>query len=281
MDELKTFKVLTILLAIMLGLCISRLIATNMKSQFHRENLRVEHFHAKSLASKKTARKKDNLKTVNRQQKLPPFYNEIINDSMRKSALHFKTNQQDISLMLEIRKELEGNHVLLAISTQQLAQVRVANEALQKENSALKNLCDNLKQNSLLTHALLNARLTEIDNIQLQAVKRRQSRLTTRSACTKKLIGNFKTSIDFRNLTYKILGPQGEIIHEVDGVFASRVLGFNETLFASSSLYHLSKPSIYNVEVVFTPRGKLEPGTYKIEIWSNYLYIKSLQIKLE
>ena len=199
----------------------------------------------------------------------------------------FRLNEQQITneaLSAEnksLKKIKKQRDEFSALNKELLNRVETLNEMLVRtrhENEAMVLAMNSLEQRSRVLEDELNkAILTSVDNTQVQSWK--SNKLTVKARQAKKLVATFEVPSELLNLNYSITDPAGKIVTGKDGLIASRKVGEGKTYIASRG-DHTKGFAHAQVEMTYTPNEKLKPGTYKIEILNDNLYVGSLQAGL-
>ena len=190
---------------------------------------------------------------------------------MQKENASLKQYKQQLADIQKIKSDLET----------QISSLTNSLNASNKEKESLNRLVADLQlKNKDLMNELNQMQIASLDDIRIEAFKK--NKLTVSAKKTKKLDVNFliPASNSSENLQFKITDPNGKLLTPADGTIA-----FVETDDASLLTADLSN-TLYlkqtkQVKMQYTPKSKLKPGVYKIEILnSDSKYMGSLQVRL-
>lgn len=190
---------------------------------------------------------------------------------MQKENASLKQYKQQLADIQKIKSDLET----------QISSLTNSLNASNKEKESLNRLVADLQlKNKDLMNELNQMQIASLDDIRIEAFKK--NKLTVSAKKTKKLDVNFliPASNSSENLQFKITDPNGKLLTTADGTIA-----FVETDDASLLTADLSN-TLYlkqtkQVKMQYTPKSKLKPGVYRIEILnSDSKYMGSLQVRL-
>ncbi|HCM75074.1 MAG TPA: hypothetical protein DIS90_01735 [Cytophagales bacterium] len=190
---------------------------------------------------------------------------------MQKENASLKQYKQQLADIQKIKSDLET----------QISSLTNSLNASNKEKESLNRLVADLQlKNKDLMNELNQMQIASLDDIRIEAFKK--NKLTVSAKKTKKLDVNFliPASNSSENLQFKITDPNGKLLTSADGTIA-----FVETDDASLLTADLSN-TLYlkqtkQVKMQYTPKSKLKPGVYRIEILnSDSKYMGSLQVRL-
>ncbi|HCR54694.1 MAG TPA: hypothetical protein DIW27_09775, partial [Cytophagales bacterium] len=190
---------------------------------------------------------------------------------MQKENASLKQYKQQLADIQKIKSDLET----------QISSLTNSLNASNKEKESLNRLVADLQlKNKDLMNELNQMQIASLDDIRIEAFKK--NKLTVSAKKTKKLDVNFliPASNSSENLQFKITDPNGKLLTPADGTIA-----FVETDDASLLTADLSN-TLYlkqtkQVKMQYTPKSKLKPGVYRIEILnSDSKYMGSLQVRL-
>ncbi|MBT1696431.1 hypothetical protein KK083_06065 [Fulvivirgaceae bacterium PWU4] len=279
----KTQAVVTtaLLVASLFWLLNTKRVNRSLEGGLNNERLRSE-----ALLSEKLLLEKDLDKFKNQLFALKDK-NDALNNVVQATEARLKAREseydrmkrQNLSLQ-QVKKQREELIALQKDLERQLEDMKLSYTTLQAQHQELNNTVALLQErNRLLNDELNKAMLAAIDQSQLQAVKGKHERLTVSARRTKKLIANFEVPAGLRNLSFRVVDPQGRPLDADEGTIASNVLNTDENYVASTDGSGTSaKPQ--KVQVVYIPKRKLKAGVYRVEILSENLYAGSLNVKL-
>jgi predicted nucleic acid-binding Zn-ribbon protein len=195
---------------------------------------------------------------------------EVEVSQMRKETRSISDIKKKYDELKRIRQELE----------QQLALVNTTIVALKKENADLINTIAILEsKNKNLAEELNYIKLTAIDDIRIEAVKKKNQQLTATAKKTRKMIVTFEVLDALKSdLNYTIIGPAGKPLSDKNGSITSILLP--DELVITASVSTASAPKKKQIQMVYETKEQLQGGIYTIEVSSNGLHIGSLQVRL-
>lgn len=164
---------------------------------------------------------------------------------------------------------------------EELASLNNTIQQLQASNTDLTNSVAALqKQNQNLSEELEKAHLAYYDKPMIEAVRGKKDKLVAKAARTKKLRATVMVPGNLKEVEFKIINPDGQVISNTeDGTLATRVVNNNINLVSASGKTTPSN-TFKQMEMVFVPKKKLKAGVYQIEVVSENLAVGNLQIKL-
>ena len=162
----------------------------------------------------------------------------------------------------------------------ELSALKNSYASLELNNKELSNTIAQLQErNRVLNDDLNRAMFASVDQSQIEA-HRKSDKLTVRAKRTKKLIANFQVPSNLKNLSFRIIDPQGSALTSQDGTIASNIIPSVESYTASSET-EASGSNLQKVEMIFSPSDKLKSGVYTVEILNENLYVSSMKVKLK
>lgn len=188
--------------------------------------------------------------------------------------------QRDNRSVKDIQKKHDELKQIKQELEQQLALVNSTLANLKRDNADLSNTIALLEsKNKNLVEELNSVKLASIDDIRIEAVKKKGQQLTATAKKTKKMIVSFEIPAALQTeLSYKITNPAGKILTDKNGSITSTLLPEEMVLTASANTTAASKKK--HIQMVYETKEKLQGGVYVIEVSSNGLYIGSLQVRL-
>ncbi len=161
-------------------------------------------------------------------------------------------------------------------------QVAALNESVKKLNSdkddlsktiaALKAENQELAENNRIMSSL------KADNYLVQST-RGKNKLTVKARRTNKIAVSLKVPANMiENLNFNIIKPNGVIVKGDDKGLAVRTIDDDDQLLVS--IYNDEIKVSKSIEFSYTPKEKLKPGVYKIEMYNGEKYIGSCNVKL-
>lgn len=172
--------------------------------------------------------------------------------------------------LLQLKTDLEG----------QLLALRASYADMENTNMVLSNTIAQLQeQNRLLTRDLNNAMFATMDHTQVQAVKGKKERLTVKAKRTHKLVADFQIPASLRNVSFRILDQNGNVLTDKQGMIVSKTDVSDENVVASIGDNGAGNGQ-QKVHMEYIPKQRMRSGTYTVEILNDNLYVGSLNVKL-
>lgn len=193
-------------------------------------------------------------------------YNRIKRENISLHQIR-KQRQQLTELNSELQNQLQA-------LTNENAQLDARNGDLERRIAFLQ------EQNKTLTDDLNRAVFAAIDQSQVHAVKGRKGKLTIKARQTKQIIANFEVAASLKNLSFRIIDAKGNLLPQALGTFAATTTPSQNNFIASTEDRTFGN-SLQRVDMVFTPKRKLDSGVYTVEILNDNLYVGSLRVKLK
>lgn len=251
------------------------------------KDLAKESLRSESLLSEKLLKEKE-LQKVNRQvsdlkdelRQLQDRYASAVSTLENQQADYNRMKRSNASLD-QLRNERAD---LIVIQNQLRNEIQSLIEdktALQSKSEDLESTVALLQErNKLLTDDLKRAMLAEVGQPMVNAVKGKSEKLTVKAGRTGKLIATFDLPAEYKNLSFRILDSNGNILSNEEGVFSSTTTPSKDSYTASSDLIS-EQHKLQTVQMVFTTSKKLKAGVYSVEILNENLYIGSLRVNLK
>lgn len=193
---------------------------------------------------------------------------EALNLIVRENG-NIKSLKKQMAELTQMKKDMESQMLSLNESVQKLTKDK---EMLNKTILALQD------ENKMLSENLAILSSVTTDNFLVEATKGKKEKLTVKANRTNKIAVSFKVPSNMvEKVSFKILKPDGILVEGNDKGIAMRIVN-NETLLASRStdLIEISK----KIEMTYSPKSKLKPGIYTIEMYNGEKYIGSCNLKL-
>ncbi len=154
---------------------------------------------------------------------------------------------------------------------------------LKSENSDLSEAMAVLeKENKDLRNNLMIMAALDADNFRIEGLKRKNDRLTVNSRNVKKLKVSFDVPLlSTANLNFKINTPDGKSYTSQDGSISYIIVDEEKDWLASTSSTRNEIEVAKRIEMIYHPTQKLKSGVYTIDLLSNDMKVKSVQIRLK
>ena len=256
-------------------------VSSSLQNGLNSEKLRSEALLSeKLLVEKDVARLKAQLSDLtSKNGKMSTELNQTL-QKLQVAESEFKKVKNENASMKQYRKQREELLALQAELEKRIEALTQGKSATEMENQRLAEQIAYLEdRNKLLTDDLRKVSLAAIDNIGINMLKSRE-RLTVRASKAKKLVAEFEIPGSMKNVSFKITDPSGRLLTNDDGAIASTVTA-NSNNYTASSTANAANTSTSKVDMVFIPKEKLKPGTYKVEILSENFHLGGLQVKLK
>ena len=209
------------------------------------------------------------------------------------AAANTKIFQQEAKMQAIVSENIQQKKSL----ENRLAEIQKSKSQLEKQMSDLTLGFDNLKsENSdlskamavlekenqdLLNNLMIMASL-DADNFRIESLKGKNDRLTVNSRNVKKLKVSFDVPLmSTANLNFKIKTPDGKSYTSQDGSISYNILDEEKDWLASTANTINDIEVAKRIEMTYQPTEKLKGGVYTIELISNDMKVKSVQIRLK
>lgn len=252
-----------------------------------KDNLNAEKLKGESILSQKLILEKDITKFKNQIESLKGTNSELDKELARTSArlaakeAEFKKVQNESMTLKQLKKQ---HNELLALQKEwenSMASMKDKIQSLENEkNDMSKTIASLEERNKILSEDLHKTQLAFLDYSQLETLKK-NDKLTASARNTKKLKATFEVPSNLKEISFKITDPSGKLLTEKEGTIASRIVPESKNYSASVASYAETSKNLKHMEMVYLTNKKLKPGTYKIEVLSENLYVSSLQVRLK
>ncbi|MBL7873890.1 MAG: hypothetical protein JNM78_19910 [Cyclobacteriaceae bacterium] len=273
---------ITILLASLVGI----IMLYNSNGEL-RGNLNAEKLKGESILSQKLTLEKDIAKFKSQIESMKGTNSELDKELARTSArlaakeAEFKKVQNESLSLKQLKKQ---HNELLGLQKEwenSMAAMKGKLQSLENEKNDLSKAIASLEErNKILSEDLHKSQLAFLDYSQLETLKK-NDRLTASARNTKKLKATFEVPSNLKEISFKITDPSGKVLTEKEGTIASRIVADSKSYTASVASYAETSKNLKHMEMVYLTNKKLKPGTYKIEVLSENLYVSSLQVRLK
>jgi DNA repair exonuclease SbcCD ATPase subunit len=162
---------------------------------------------------------------------------------------------------------------------QQLAELNNTLVQAQSENKELNATLASLQQtNKNLNEELSRAQLAYYDRVMVESLRGKNDKLVAKASRTRKIRANVWVPANLRDVQFKVIDPHGDVLSKPEGgTLAVRVVNKGEAVTsAGKSLLG----GYQEIEMIFLPKKKLQPGIYQIEVTSENLVVGSLKQRL-
>lgn len=255
-------------------------INSSLEAGLQKERLKTEELLSEKLLLEKDIQKmKDQLSTLNSQNGALDKLVKFTADKLKAREDEYNRLKKSATSITQLKKERAELHAIRNQLENELQSMRVSYAALEAKNNDLSNTVVSLQErNRLLTDDLNKMMLASVDHTYIQATRKNVERLTVRAKRAKKLVADFEVASEFKNLSFRILDPQQNVISQQQGAIAFTTLSSEKNFTASTVTSDAKK--LQRVEVVYTPKEKMKAGTYTLEVLNDNLYVGSLSLKL-
>jgi chromosome segregation ATPase len=264
------FKVTTATLAIALAASAfwgftERKTKNNLQSSFDKELLKNEALVSEKLTIQKERDKSNqSAKEANLRSADLAYQIETINKKLKENAealsrakTENSNSRKKYNELLDVRQKLES----------ELASLKTNQSTLEDESKTLTGQLASLKgENEKLREDLRATQLSQFDKPLVEATRGSNHKLVAKASRVQNLRTTLAINANAKELKFGVINPRGTSLTEKEGTVESRVL-------SSTSSYQL-------IEIVFTPKKKLLPGLYQVEVVSGGTHVASLQVRL-
>jgi hypothetical protein len=210
--------------------------------------------------------------------------NNLVTETSAKLKAHeseFNRLKKENASLLQIKKQRQELVALRSNLENELQSLRVSYADMEARNKALNHTVASLQErNQMLTNDLNRAMFASIDYSQIQALRGKSEKLTVRAKKTNKLVANFEVPASLKNISFRILDANGNVLTQKNGIITSSIAPSENSYIASSDAeVHANK--LQKVQMEYIPKEKLRSGIYTVEILNENLYAASLKIKLK
>jgi myosin heavy subunit len=200
-------------------------------------------------------------------QKLKEKETELSNIKRENGSI--KSLKKQLDEISKLNKDLDGQVASLNESVKKLNSEK---ETLNETIASLKAENQELAENNKIMSSL------KADNYLVQTT-RGKNKLTVKARRTNKIAVSLKVPANMiENLQFTIIKPNGMKVKGNDKGMAVRTIDDDDQLMVS--IYNDEIKVSKNIEFSYTPKEKLKPGTYKIEMYNGEKYIGSCNVKL-
>lgn len=169
-----------------------------------------------------------------------------------------------------INKELERNLDVVGI---QLADERSKNRILDETILGLE------RRNHDLSSELYSTKWFAVTPHSLEGLRKR-NKITSLARNTKKLRTTLEVPVNVKDISFIVKGPEGEILNDEFGLVSVNESEISMGALASVAPMY-SGESTRNIEMVFLPNGRMEPGLYTIEVMAGGKFVGVLKARLQ
>ena len=169
-----------------------------------------------------------------------------------------------------INKELERNLDVVGI---QLADERSKNRILDETILGLE------RRNHDLSSELYSTKWFAVTPHSLEGLRKR-NKIASLARNTKKLRTTLEVPVNVKDISFIVKGPEGEILNDEFGLVSVNESEISMGALASVAPMY-SGESTRNIEMVFLPNGRMEPGLYTIEVMAGGKFVGVLKARLQ
>lgn len=254
---------------------------SNLKGGLNQEKLRSESLLSEKLSLTKEAEKlkADITSWMGKSQQADQLLAEALEKissiegtvaRLRRENSAIAGLRREIRELSELRQSLEG----------QLAELNQVNQGNEKKMKEMSNELASLK-NELEIARLAPINLT--DNFRVETLRgRRANRLTVNAARTRKLVVSFEIPQNMtEDIRFNIVTPEGKQIQSGNPALTTRIIDDGRYLTASLSPLTGEFEISRRIEMTYSPKDKLEKGTYQIEIFHKDKKTGTCQLRLK
>ncbi len=182
---------------------------------------------------------------------------------------NIKSLKKQLDEIGKLKKDLDTQIAALNESVKKLNSEK---DDLSKTIAALKAENQELAENNRIMSSL------KADNYLVQST-RGKNKLTVKARRTNKISVSLKVPANMvENLNFNIIKPNGVKVKGSDKGLAIKTIDDDDQLLVS--LYNDEIKVSKSIEFSYTPKEKLKPGVYKIEMYNGEKYIGSCNVKL-
>lgn len=280
----KTIAALTTALCIasLLWLMNVRHVNSSLETGLQEQKLKSESLLSEKLMLEKDIQKvKDQLFSLKGQNMELDNLVKTTSSKLQNQESEYNRMKRANASLAQIKRQREELAVIRNQLENEIQTLRASYAALQERNNELAGTVASLQErNNILVNDLNKAAFAAVDQTQIQALRGKNEKLTVKARKTGKLKATFEVPANLKNLSYRIVDSNGNVINQNNGTIASTVTPSEET-FTASTDPHVLGSRLQNVEVIFTPNEKLKSGLYTVEILNENLYVGSLKVKLK
>lgn len=186
---------------------------------------------------------------------------------------------KDNSNIASLKKQIEELNKLKQDFENEMLAMNEKIRKLSKENGEMDETIAALqKENKMLSENLDILSSMVADDYLVEASKK-NDKLTAKAKQTKNMSLTFNVPNNIvSNISFKITKPDGKRVEGKDSDITYNVVEENETLLASTTDKEIkvSRKIVMN----YSPKEKLKPGIYKIEMYNEDRYIGTCNVKL-
>lgn len=258
---------LSMVIVAMLGWTMQeRSLRSAVKKDLDKERLRTESLTAENLSVEKDrdqARKQAdhlNAQYVRLTGELQSATEKTETDAgrLRQLKSEVSARSKEYNSLQSSHEQLQHQYDAIASERNKLERM---DEQLHAEIFSLRTDNTNLRQE------LDASKRYRYDSPMIRATRGANNKLVVKASRAKKLLSTISLTNQVDDLKIVVVDPGGTTMTEREGLASSRVLSKGK--------------DVQVVEIAFTPKRKLQPGLYQIEVVSGEVHIASLQVPLQ
>lgn len=186
---------------------------------------------------------------------------------------------KDNSNIALLNKQIEGLNKMKRDFENDIMALNERISKLNKENDAMDQTIASLKKENELLNSNLAILSSMVADDYLVETSKKNDKLTAKAKQARKMSLTFNVPDNIvSNISFKITKPDGKRVEGKDSGIAYVVVDENETLLASTSAGEIKVSR--KIEMNYSPKEKLKPGVYKIEMYNGDRYIGTCNVKL-
>jgi myosin heavy subunit len=257
----------------------------SLKNNLKKEKLNSEQLlSSKLLLSKEIERKKQDLESlrdrfieINRKnEKLSSIVSEKDQriNYLSKENIALNKTKKELSDTIKQKEDIDKQFTILRLNNEELL------SKMSEKEKSIASLEEKLKS---LTMQLEQVALNTSNNFQISATKgKKRERLTIVAARTKKLTIDFEVPQNLtEKISFRIITPSGKSVTSDDKAMTWTFPTNPRNLTASLSGLTGEFEESRQVQLIYSPKEKLQSGLYKIEIISNNNVIGKCRVMLK
>ncbi|GAB4381247.1 MAG: hypothetical protein Kow0075_12960 [Salibacteraceae bacterium] len=258
--------------------------ATKLDRVVDAEKVRNEQLYSEKLALEKSIEqmRQEIAKLVGKNADLDKKYRSALAEaeqSKKKIAAMTSENQRAKALVTEVAALRNTHHEL----ENELNRIRKELEGAIADNSRLKSRISELEsENKSLASDVRSLNQVAVNNSLVEATKKNERRLTVNAARTKRVKVGFDLPEEMvGNLYFQMLTPSGKTVTSDHSTISISESYDGVEMMASTNGGAGNAVNKKHIDMVYQPETKLEPGIYKIDVYSGSQYLGTTRIHLK
>ena len=151
-------------------------------------------------------------------------------------------------------------------------------------DSLTRSLLDSINvlktETAYLENELNDAVMRKIDQTVVSAVKRKDSKFTSKARAARKLIAKVEVPGKLKDLRFILEGPSGEVVPGSSNSITARMLADDKSAAATTKDELYLGTKLQNIELTYVPDDRLKDGTYTFKIFNGENYVGSMMVNL-